>query len=562
MADMNVYDDVERPLPGERDAGGIGARSGTPDPVEKSFLEIVKKDGAALAFIGKELQTPAVCSQAVKQNWTALQFVREDLHSDVLYKEALKQSGLALAFIPEEKQSPALCTAAVARDWSALGLVPEPLHTEALYTAAVEHDWRALRLIGPDKQTEPICAAAVKQNGAALELVKNAAFITQDMCAAAVKQNGDSLQFVPDTFLSDGLCMEAVKQRGGALRYVPKEKQSPELCLEAVAQNGYNLQHIIEQTPALCMAAVADKGDALKYAAQDLRSPAVCLQAVKNAPDALVYLFPEHSPPVNSAGNFEQNFKTLIAENKNLDSQAALQILNAAMDKQEQGKLLPFLAGRLNDAGKTVSGLLSQWERQARGLPEPALDQSLPAAEPGIFSLDQPLPAAEPDILSLDQPLPAAGHGQDSALEQFLSRLHTEEFYQHPDRKLKEQFYAAHLKAVKESGGPMPPVFNLTSDKNKEQVQVSDNPNSGVLNPFSPKDIGKMKAAAKVGVVFADESKKEEQLAFIKKNLPDVHAVIMQTLERQRKEPQRLVVGDTRDLKRGSKAPAYEGFGR
>jgi hypothetical protein len=499
---------------------------------EQSFIDIVKKDGMALKDIDRTFQTPAICSQAVKQNFNALQFVPEALHTHDMYTDAVKQDSTAMLYIPEKKLTPDLCLTAIKHDWVALEFTPEKLHTHDMYTAAVTQNWRALSLIDPEKQTETICSAAVEQNGAALEYVDKK-LKTQDMCKTAVAKNGEALQYVPEKFLSDELCAQAVKQRGDTIRYLPKEKQSPDLSREAVLQNGYNIQHIIEPTPDLCMTAVANKGDALKYIPRgDLRSPQVCLRAVQDAPDAVYHLFPENTPASHTLDTFEKNFKTVIAENRGFNAQDTLQILNAALDKPEQDKLIPFLADRFKNSGKTIPDILSQWEREARGIPEPVIEQATPA--------------------------PAHG----SALEQFLSQLHTEAFYQHPDQELKKQFYTAHLDAVQKAGGPLPPVFNLTSAKNKEQVEVGGKPSDAVLNPFSQEDIQKMKAAAKVGVVFADESKKEEQLAFIKKNIPEVHAIIMQTLDRQHKEQQQLVIGDTKEIKRTRTAPSYDGYSR
>ena len=63
----------------------------------KECLKAVKQDGTALRYV-KE-QTEQICLEAVKQNWRALQFVKEQTPEICL--EAVKQNAEALKYVED-----------------------------------------------------------------------------------------------------------------------------------------------------------------------------------------------------------------------------------------------------------------------------------------------------------------------------------------------------------------------------------------------------------------------------------------------------------------------------
>jgi hypothetical protein len=78
---------------------------------------------------------------------------------------------------------------AVKQNWSVLQYVRN--QTEEICLEAVKQDWYALQYVR--NQTEEICLEAVKQNWYALRYVRNQ---TEEICIEAVKHNWYALQFV------------------------------------------------------------------------------------------------------------------------------------------------------------------------------------------------------------------------------------------------------------------------------------------------------------------------------------------------------------------------------
>ena len=119
---------------------------------------------------------------------------------------------------------------------------------------------------------------------------------------------------------------------------------------------------------------------------------------------------------------------------------------------------------------------------------------------------------------------------------------------------MKARYYQQHLEAAAEAGYK-PPVFRLAG----EGLGVDAGKREGILNLFSAADIEKMKAAAAVGVVFANPDQKGEQLAFMKEHLPEVYAVAAKTLGL--KPEQALTIGKLSNDKQPAKkhsSPSYE----
>jgi hypothetical protein len=478
-----------------------------------------------LKHIDPQFKTHGVCMDAVGQSGRALQFVEKGgLEKEELFEiceTAARKSPEAIRWVKDEfgfdgRDMAALCVAAVKSDVSALRYMKEEWKTQAVLERAVEESGLALEHVKPEDRSAELCAKAVGNNPFALKYAPEKAQ-TPEMCAAAVKSAGGVLRHVREDLKTPELCLEAVRRRGSALEYVPEPLQTPEMRLMSVRQNGYNLRYAREQTPELCLEAVRRSGGALKYVKE--KTPEVCLEAVKEDRGALIHLFPEGARPLdNSPQSFEANVKALVAERKFAAKDAA-GILRAGMEEEDRGRLAHFLEEKIK-AGEapSVAKLFEKWEDEAR----------------------------------------------------FLDRLGAEGFYKHPDAAVKEAYYFEHLKESLRKGYEQP-VFSIGEEKGGSRGALLAKPfgkdsrasPDNLLNPFSPEAVERMKEAAKIGVVFADERRRGAQLAFMKEHLPEVHKIVMETLRRQER-PAPLVIGDTRTERGRSQAgkPAGPDRGR
>jgi hypothetical protein len=253
-------------------------------------LEAVKQNGYALQYISN--QTPEICLEAVKQNGYAIHYVINQTPEICL--AAVKQCGSALHNVIN--QTPEICLEAVKQNGTAIQWIRDPLNKDPeLCIKIVKHNGLLLQYLS--RQTPEICLSialsialeAVKQNGLALQYVSSQTF---EICMEAVKQNGNAIQYIkdplnqtPELYLNIALsiALEAVKQNGLALQYV--SNQTPEMCLsialEAVKQNGLALKYVINQTPEICMEAVKQNGIAIQFVKEPIELYKLAYQQAK-----------------------------------------------------------------------------------------------------------------------------------------------------------------------------------------------------------------------------------------------------------------------------------------
>lgn len=497
---------------------------------ESACLSAVNGHWYMLKHIDPRFKTYKACMRAVRQSGRALQFVEKGaLKKEELFeicKEAVRKTPEAVRWVKDEfgfdkRGMDALCVEAVKADVSALGHMKDEWKTDAVLKRAVAENGLALERVKMEDRSSELCALAVASNPFALKHAPEKAQ-TSEMCVAAVKSAGNVLRHVREDLKTPEVCFEAVRRWGAALEYAPEKARTPELCMLAVKENGYNLRYAREQTPELCLEAVRRTGDALKYVKE--KTPEVCLEAVKKDRGALIHLFPEEARPVgDTPPGFEANVKTLVAE-RSFKAKDAAGILIAGMEEAAAARLAGFLKEKLKaDGAPSIAALFEKWEAEARAEARQTRSEA------------EPLKAEEADM--------------------FLESLGTKEFYKHPDAAVKEVYYAEHLKESLKKGYEQP-VFSIGGEGadaakpkllaklfGKDRGESPDN----LLNPFSPEAVERMKEAAKIGVVFADEKRRDEQLAFMKERLPEVHKIVMETLRRQEKrEPRPLFIGDTR----------------
>jgi hypothetical protein len=115
-----------------------------------------------------------VCKLAVRQEWRALQYVKEQ--TEEICKLAVRQHGYALGYVKEQTEE--ICKLAVQQHGWALRYVEE--QTEEICKLAVQQQGYTLEYV--EEQTEEICKLAVQQNGLALEYVKEQ---TEEICKLA-----------------------------------------------------------------------------------------------------------------------------------------------------------------------------------------------------------------------------------------------------------------------------------------------------------------------------------------------------------------------------------------
>ena len=119
---------------------------------EQTYIEKVKRDATCLTWI-RELQTEAICLEAVKQDGYSLMWVEKQ--TDKICLEAVKQSGCALRWVINQ--------------------------TEELCWEAIRENGYALNHV--KTQTPKFCLEAVKENGQVVLYIENP---TQEMCLSAL----------------------------------------------------------------------------------------------------------------------------------------------------------------------------------------------------------------------------------------------------------------------------------------------------------------------------------------------------------------------------------------
>jgi len=117
------------------------------EPSYRECLQAVRKDGMVLQHIGDQTfpwKNFTVVSEAISQNWRALQFVRSPWYESY-GKCAIQQDWQALKFIMSHEQSEELCIMAVEKDYRALKYVAK--QTKEICKAAIQKDQRAKKFV-------------------------------------------------------------------------------------------------------------------------------------------------------------------------------------------------------------------------------------------------------------------------------------------------------------------------------------------------------------------------------------------------------------------------------
>jgi hypothetical protein len=112
--------------------------------------------------------------------------------------------------------------------------------------------------------------------------------------------------------------------------------------------------------------------------------------------------------------------------------------------------------------------------------------------------------------------------------------LHMQEFYHDPDTDLKERYYTHHLRCACSNDDFAPLVFSVNEDG---ILQIKELRHyyygcdvSEYLNPYTVDDQWAIRNAAERGIVFYDDSERDEHIKNIKTWLPDLYDTIATSL--------------------------------
>jgi len=192
----------------------------------KTYDEIKKcleYSGFALKFVDAEISAsfPELCTLAVQQNKSTLEFVPDELKTVELCELAVRHNGYLLSEVPTHMRTKKMCEIAVQTCGGALAFIPESLRSPEL------------------------CEIAVKLFGSALQYVP-LEHRSIDLCTHACRRNGDALEFVPMELIHNypELCKCAIEKCAGALYYVPAELRTFELCKLAYECSPYSFIYV------------------------------------------------------------------------------------------------------------------------------------------------------------------------------------------------------------------------------------------------------------------------------------------------------------------------------
>ena len=287
-------------------------RQNSQDYNRENILYAVMRDGAALRFVGLELQADQeIVLAAVTQNGLALQWASEELQGDpkvVLEalrsakKQGAKKFSSVLEYISNSTgaatlrnqnqelflfliQNLFLDSQLLLEEEKALidlhinNFVANSIfrNQKATILEAVQQDGLALRFASDELRGDrEVVLTAVQQDGGALEFASDELRGDRKLVLAAVQKDGGALEWASRELQEDReLVLAAVQKDGGALEYASDElKADRELVLEAVKQDGGALEWASRELQGdreVVLAAVLQNGRALQWASRELK---------------------------------------------------------------------------------------------------------------------------------------------------------------------------------------------------------------------------------------------------------------------------------------------------
>lgn len=300
------------------------------DPrTEATCLAAVRYDGTALKYIPKEEQTWEIVEEAVKQNSSAVSYVKIDIPD---YTPFVQQDYSVFEFVPIYKQTKEMCEIAVKYDPRLLVYVSTPFMTKDIIKIALERDpsvvmkmshirdlenfgrenipdfdeklreARYIRIGGYNGRLEELSQEARSmyykkasekmdrrvydiENSENTETYKMEVVepilnkIEDLMKNATPKALDEYMQSIEYEYLTDYEREMLAQTYPETLRYMGVY-QNEKICLAAVESDPSSLQYVEKQTPEICMAAVKKKGRVLLYVRK--KTVELCVAAVLN----------------------------------------------------------------------------------------------------------------------------------------------------------------------------------------------------------------------------------------------------------------------------------------
>jgi antitoxin component YwqK of YwqJK toxin-antitoxin module len=283
---------------------------------EEICFKMVGRDWRELDHVIESMQTIPLCMIALKQNVTALIFIKNKELKKETYMSAILFDWKALQYILLIDQTAELCIQAINQDILALEYVKSD--DPSIYIHAIKKDWRTILTL-PDihktviftwmvlekcedtiknnpvmlshlKQNDVICMKALTINPLSLTHVVNQ---TMRICERAIELDGMMLRCVEPKFHTVNLCTTAVTQNGCAIQYVDKKiKYYDDICKRAV-QNKWIAMAFIDdtiQTTEMAWSVIIQNGNSLEFIRDDLQTVELCLVAVAKNMDVLKYV--------------------------------------------------------------------------------------------------------------------------------------------------------------------------------------------------------------------------------------------------------------------------------
>lgn len=154
-------------------------------------------------------------NDVLHKNWGVLNKIKEQMHNGIT--DVVHVHGNKVGLI--NNQTLQICTEAVKQNGLALQYVTHEFRTPQVCQIAVEQNEMALKY-APYQDNET-CIKAVKKNGIVLQWVKEQSL---NMCLEAIKQDGRYIRFVKNK--TPEICIEAVKQNGLAAEFISEDDLS------------------------------------------------------------------------------------------------------------------------------------------------------------------------------------------------------------------------------------------------------------------------------------------------------------------------------------------------
>jgi hypothetical protein len=304
---------------------------------ERSALGIVStpsfmpgNTGLLLQYIPEEFKTITVCTTAIKNNPSNIEYTPTEMLKPEFIKDMVMVNGAVLEYVPEEMKTEKLCRQAFENNVSALSYFPESMIVEADCERYIAEGHSIVAI--PQKYLTPSLLAfgvrskehrkdrwffnnsiprKFKTPELMLELIKldanylyrfwdhfkNLGMIDEKSLLKILTINGQCLHWVPKDLLTDEMCLTALNslykdylntgfriRNIELLKFFPKSLIDDGIAAKAVAMNEKNLKYIPARlkTEALIQAAThtVPFHEIIEYLPKSMITEEVCLDVI------------------------------------------------------------------------------------------------------------------------------------------------------------------------------------------------------------------------------------------------------------------------------------------